>query len=413
MAVSEENVETAGGGTLSSYRWVIIAGMVLTVWAMTLPVLSFGLLLPEIREEFSLSLSQSGWLGSSVQVGNLLVTLPAGFLLTRFRPLKVVIASLIAGTVLTLLHGLATGFVFFLLARIAFGISFSIRQPARAMLIQQWFPLREVPLAQGIIIGLIGIAEFAALYGTPLILEATGNWRAAYYIFTAFAAFTAVYWIMLGRERDLPPPESRGPAAPPRAILGHPILWIAGVGAFCATFNWISLATFWPTFMLEDNGVARTTSGFLFGLGSLVTIPVAVGIGWLGPRIRARRALFMVSGLVMTLSCVGLLYTTDIWVLVLLMIGFGVSWGYIPLILALPFEIPRISQREIALASALLTMLFLAGGIAGPVVVGTVSDDTGSMRTALLVATLTPIGIIVSSFFITRRFIEWRPSRSL
>ena len=413
MAVTEGNVETAGGGTLSSYRWVMIAGLVLTVWAMTLPVLSFGLLLPEIREEFSLSLSQSGWLGSSVQVGNLVVTLPAGFLLTRFRPLKVVIVSLIAGTVLTLLHGLATGFVFFLLARIAFGISFSIRQPARAMLIQQWFPLREVPLAQGIIIGLIGIAEFAALYGTPLILEATGNWRAAYYIFTVFAAFTALYWIVLGRERDLPPPESRGPAPPPRAILGHPILWIAGLGAFCATFNWISLATFWPTFMLEDNGVARTTSGLLFGFGSLVTIPVAIGIGWLGPRIRARRALFMVSGLVMTLSCVGLLYTTDIWVLVLLMIGFGVSWGYIPLILALPFEIPRISQREIALASALLTMLFLAGGIAGPVVVGTMSDVTGSMRTALLVGVLSSIGIIVSGFFITRRFIEWRPSRSL
>ena len=412
MAVTEGNVETAGG-TLSSYRWVIIAGMVLTVWAMTLPVLSFGLLLPEIREEFSLSLSQSGWLGSSVQVGNLLVTLPAGFLLTRFRPLKVVIASLIAGIVLTLLHGLATGFVFFLLARIAFGISFSIRQPARAMLIQQWFPLREVPLAQGIIIGLIGIAEFAALYGTPLILEATGNWRAAYYIFTVFAAFTALYWIVLGRERDLPLPESRGPAPPPRAILGHPILWIAGLGAFCATFNWISLATFWPTFMLEDNGVARTTSGFLFGFGSLVTIPVAVGIGWLSPRIRARRALFMVSGLVMTLSCVGLLYTTDIWVLVLLMIGFGVSWGYIPLILALPFEIPRISQREIALASALLTMLFLAGGIAGPVAVGTISDVTGSMRTALLVGVLSSIGIIVSGFFITRRFIEWRPKVSL
>lgn len=413
MAVTEGNVETAGGGTLSSYRWIIIAGMVLTVWAMTLPVLSFGLLLPEIREEFSLSLSQSGWLGSSVRVGNLLVTLPAGLLLSRFRPLKVVIASLVAGTALTLLHGLATGFVFFLLARIAFGISFSVRQPSRAMLIQQWFPLREVPLAQGIVVGLVGVAEFAALYGTPLILEATGSWRAAYYIFTAFAAFTALYWIILGRERATPAAEARGPAPPPGGILRHPILWIAGVGGFCATFNWVALATFWPTFMLDDNGVALTTSGLLFGVGSLVTIPMAIGIGWLGPRIRARRALFAVSGLVMTLSCVGLIYTTDIWVLVLLMIGFGVSWGYIPLVTALPFEILRISQREIATASALLTLLFLAGSIAGPVVVGTVSDVTGSMRTALLVATLTPIGITVSSFFITRRFIEWRPSRSL
>ena len=192
MAATGGNAETADGGALSSYRWVIVTGMVLNSWAMTLPALSFGLLLPEIRDEFGLSLSQGGWLGSSVRVGNILVTLPAGFLLSRFRPLKVVIASLVAGTVLTLMHGLATGFAVFLIARIAFGVSFSVRNPTRAMLIQQWFPLREIALAQGIIIGLLGVAEFAAVYGTPLILEATGNWRFAYYVFAGFAAFTAL-----------------------------------------------------------------------------------------------------------------------------------------------------------------------------------------------------------------------------
>ena len=409
MAATGGNAETAGGGALSSYRWVIVAGMVLNSWAMTLPALSFGLLLPEIRDEFGLSLSQGGWLGSSVRVGNILLTLPAGFLLSRFRPLKVVIASLVAGTVLTLMHGLATGFAVFLIARIAFGVSFSVRNPARAMLIQQWFPLREVALAQGIIIGLLGVAEFAAVYGTPLILEATGNWRFAYYVFAGFAAFTALYWIILGREREIPTAETQRRAPPPGAILRHPILWIAGLGAFCATFNWLALATFWPTFMLDDNGVSLTTSGLLFGISSLATIPMAIGIGWLGPRIRARRALFMVSGLAMTLTCVGLLYTTNVWVLLTLMIGFGMAWGYIPLVVALPFEIPRISQREISIAAALLTMLFLAGGIVGPIVVGTISDLTGSTRTALLVGTLTPIGIIVSGFLITGRTLDRRP----
>ena len=161
--------------------------------------------------------------------------------------------------------------------------------------------------------------------------------------------------------------------------------------------------------MLDDNGVSLTTSGLLFGISSLATIPMAIGIGWLGPRIRARRALFMVSGLAMTLTCVGLLYTTNVWVLLTLMIGFGMAWGYIPLVVALPFEIPRISQREISIAAALLTMLFLAGGIVGPIVVGTISDLTGSTRTALLVGTLTPIGIIVSGFLITGRTLDRRP----
>ena len=161
-----------------------------------------------------------------MRVGNILLTLPAGFLLIRFRPLKVVIASLVAGTVLTLMHGLATGFAVFLIARIAFGVSFSVRNPARAMLIQQWFPLREVALAQGIIIGLLGVAEFAAVYGTPLILEATANWRFAYYVFAGFAAFTALYWIILGREREGSPrrggPE-KGAAARRHPASPHPV----------------------------------------------------------------------------------------------------------------------------------------------------------------------------------------------
>jgi len=404
MTATEQPTSPTGtadtGDPIRSYRWVMVFGMVLNSWAMTLPALSFGLLLPEIREEFSLNLSQGGWLGSSVRVGNLLVTLPAAFVLSQFRPVKVVIASLVVGSILTLLHGFASGFLFFLMARIAFGISFSVRAPSRAMIIQQWVPLREVALVQGIIIGLIGVAEFAALYGTPLILEATGNWRTAYYIFAAYAAFVALYWIILGRERKPTTGVKHAGMAPFSTVLRYPVLWVAGLGAFCATFNWLGFATFWPTFMLEENHTSLKTSGLLFGIISLATIPAAIGVGWVGSRIRNRRALVSACGLVMLGGSVGLLYTTQIWALVFLVIGIGLAWGYVPLVLSLPFELPRISQSELAVATSIPTLFFLAGGVVGPIIVGAISDLADSTRGALMVAALAPAGIALTGLFI-------------
>ena len=166
-----ESSLTIAGGEVGRYRWVVLGAMVAGSWAMTLPALSLGLLLPAINESLHLTPLQVGWLGSSLRLGTVFLTVPAAIVLTRFHPLRLMLLSLAITAVLAVAHGLAPIFAVLLLARLGLGIGYALRTPAVSVLSQQWFPLKEIPMVNGIIVGLNGVAEAwkkeFVPYGTP------------------------------------------------------------------------------------------------------------------------------------------------------------------------------------------------------------------------------------------------------
>ncbi|MEE9285785.1 MAG: MFS transporter [Dehalococcoidia bacterium] len=404
---------TVAGASISSYRWVVIGAVVASTWAMTLPSLSFGLLLPAIRDTLDLSRVQSGWLGSSLRIGNVLVTVPAAVVLSRFNPVRLVMLSIGLGAAFTFLHGLAPVFAVLFIARMGFGLSFSLRVPARALLAQQWFPLREIPLVNGLIIGLGSIAEIVALGLTPVILDATGSWRITYHIYGLFGVAVLLLWAVFARTRETPDfrqrirAEGRGAI---REALRHRSLWLIGLGSMGAALGWWAFAVFWPTYMLEENDFSLQRTGLLFSLISAGTIPSSVFFGFLGSRIRRRKALIMISGLTMAAGSFGLLLTTEMWLLVLMALLVGVSWGHLPIALSIPYEIPGIQPREIVVGLSLITTLLMIGGILGPLVAGAVSDVSGSLFLALVVGAATPLSMTVMAAFLRDRDREPLPT---
>ena len=384
---------TVAGLPVSGYRWVVVAGLVASNWSISLPFISLGLLLPAIRNTFSLSDAQAGWLGSSLLIGNVIVAIPAAIFLSRMNGRRLAIAAIALGAGFTFLHGLAPAFAVLLLARVGFGLTFSIRNTARTLLVQLWYPLHEVPLANGIAIGFIGVAEFLALALTPSLLDATGSWRTTYFIFGSFALFILALWLVFGRD----PKERTAPAfdveerAPLRSVLRSRQLWLAGIGGFGAMAGWSSFATFWPTFMLDEHGLSLTKSGIVFGLNSAAAIPASLFLGYHASRIRHPEGVIIVSGLAMAAASAGMLLTTEFWALALLSSAVGLSWGFLPITYSIPFEIPGAGRREVAVGASFVTTLLFTGGIVGPVVVGFLSDATGSLFGALMVGALAPI----------------------
>ena len=78
---------TAAGLPVIPYRWVVLFSLCAANWAMTLPTLSLGLLLPEIDKTFGINDTQGGWLGASIRIGPTLMMLPAALMMSRFNPL--------------------------------------------------------------------------------------------------------------------------------------------------------------------------------------------------------------------------------------------------------------------------------------------------------------------------------------
>ena len=71
------------------------------------------------------------------------MSLPAGALLSRFRPVLVVLGSLTMGLPFLFLQAFANGFVVLLLARLFFVTFNVLATPARTLLMQQWAVPRQ------------------------------------------------------------------------------------------------------------------------------------------------------------------------------------------------------------------------------------------------------------------------------
>ena len=396
---------TAAGLSVVPYRWLVLFGLCAANWAMALPTLSLGLLLPEIDKTFGINDTQGGLLGASIRIGPTFLMLPASLLLSRYNPMHITSLSLAMGALFTFLHGLSPSLAVLFIARVGYGFTLVIRWPARAVLTQLWHPLAEAPLATGIVVALTGIAEFLVLLLTPILLNVTGDWRMVYHLYGFFAVGVFIFWVVSARSRGLGteyPLASVG-----RSVLGVVLryrpAWIIGVGAFGGTFGWAAFGTFWPAFMLEDHNVPLTQTGWLFGLVSLTTIPPALAVGLFAPRIRNWRVVVVAAGLVMTGGLFGMLMTTEIWLLALFATAVGLGWGYMPIALTVPFEMPQAGAKAIAASSSFIMSLILSGSILGPGAAGIISDLSDSRFTALVVSALAPIAVTLSGLLLGPR----------
>ena len=163
---------------------------------------TMGILLPAVASEFRLSPGQQGLLGSAAFWGGMALTIPLGWWVSRFSPKALTTVTMALGTLLLVLQAWAPWFAVLLVGRLIFGITPVAREPARAFLIRQWFPQREIVLANGVFNLFFGVVVGAGLLVTPFILGGVDDeWRRPMYIFAGFFAVLTVLWAVLGRER--------------------------------------------------------------------------------------------------------------------------------------------------------------------------------------------------------------------
>ena len=363
-------------------------------------VSTIGLLLPSISSELRLSPAQQGLLGSAAFWGNIALTLPFGWLASRLRPKPLTAVTMAIGTACLLLQGWAPVFAVLILGRLAFGISIIAREPARALLIHQWFPSREAILANSISSLMFGLVVGSGLVATPLILESVADdWRLVLRMFgVLFAALTAA-WVVLGRERPAQTPGAEDGAwgvGLLRSALSHRDLWIGGGGFIGATLAWSAFLNFYPTMMLDVHGLPLRWSGALLAIGIFVGGITGLGLSYSVMNFGGRRPVLQLAGTVMTASYVGMTLTGSIPLLLSLSVLNGMAWGMYPVLYTVPFHLPGIRPREIVISvSALMTMIAVGTGT-GPVIAGLLQEAVGDLGRTLLIMAFAPLSLIVA-----------------
>jgi len=304
------------------------------VCAMILNYLSrsiLGVAAPAIMDEQGMTTEQYSWVTGAFQVGIMLQPV-AGYILDVIGLKLGLFLFVSAWSLLTMAHGLATGWLSFAWLRGALGMVEGAGQPAGMKVVAEWFPARERGLAGGIYnIG----ASFGAVFAPPLVAWAIyqGDWRLAFYVTGALGLIWVIPWLFWyappGKHRAISEKERAhildGQEPGLKAKIQRPVLrkllkrrelWAIAAARFLADPVWGMLSMWMPLYLmtvrnfdLKEIALFAWLPFLAADLGCLFGPAVAA---WLHRRgmhlIDARRVAFTVGAVLMT----GMMFVTTV-----------------------------------------------------------------------------------------------------
>ena len=374
---------------------------------------TLGILLPAISADLKISPFQQGLLGSSAFWGNIAFAIPMSWWTSRYGPKILTSVTLVLGTAALFLQGWAPVFAVLVAGRLAFGMTVMARQPARVSLTQQWFAPREVVFVNSVQNLLFGLVVGGGLAASPFILVAFGDdWRATLNVFTGLFVVLTIAWMILGRERRTPEylstqlPQVRQGAQGFQetgvvlGALGHRDLWVQGFGFVGATLCWSAFLAFYPTLMLNTYQVSLQWSGIILALGVFVGGAAGLGLGYIVMNKGHGKFILQILGILMPVTYLGMILTGSIPILIGFTLLNGVAWGFWPILFTVPFHLPGIRPRQVAVAVAFTMMMSSLGTALGPLAAGLLQQALGDLQQTLFILSFTGLSLTAAGIFL-------------
>ncbi len=177
-------------------------------------------------------------------------------------------------------------------------------------------------------------------------------------------------------------------------------LWVSAFGFIGATTAWSSFASFFPTLMLDTYGMSLQKSGAVLAVGIFVGGVAGLGLGYAVMVTGRTKQFLKVLGVLMAGTYVGMALTDSLPMLVGLSLLNGIAWGFWPILYTVPFHLPGIQPRQVAVALAFI-MTATSGGISlGPLITGFLQELFDTLRWPLLLMGLAPISLTLAGILL-------------
>jgi MFS transporter, Spinster family, sphingosine-1-phosphate transporter len=359
---------------LSSYQIRLLAVLALINFVNFAARQVFVPLIPLLRDRLHVTDAELGSLQTFLLVVLAVGSIPFGFCADRFSRKAIIAIGILFWSVATFAGGLASTFLFFLVARAVVGLGEAAYAPAAQSMISGAFPQERRAVAQAIFASgmLLGGASGQALGG---IIGPRYGWQEALFI-VAFAGIVpgvALFWI------DEPPRGPRSDVVPISKLLRVPAFVAMIFAGICITFSSVSLLTWgidfavnYKDFSLREASVSLAVIGLLSALFGVLTgglVADRLHRSFPYGRIIAIAAAFLLAAPFLLLAIQSEEKST---VLVgLFVAGFFMSWYHGPVTAVLHDMMPR--RAHATSVGVYMFATQLVGGL-GPHVVGKISD---------------------------------------
>ncbi|MDF2499699.1 MAG: hypothetical protein K0Q77_413 [Anaerosporomusa subterranea] len=385
---------------------------------------------PYMQQELGITPAMMGIVFSAFNWTYTLMQLPGGWIVDRFGSRKIYSATMFLWSSFIGLIGLASNVTALVVCRLSLGICGAPTYIANSRIVTAWFPAKERGLAIG---AYIGSQHIGLAFLTPLItwLIVAFSWRYVFYITGILGVGLAVIWYLVYREPanycrinalelthicdgealNDSTSESQFSGKDIRQMLKHRQLWGMFIGHFAMNSTLYFFITWFPSYLVNAKGLTLIAAGFYAAAPFLAAMAgVTLGGKWSdwmlsrGYSLGMARKMPMAVGL--SFSCCIMLanYTSDIWLIILIMsVGFfgqgiGTSCGW-----ALLSDI--VPKQLIGISSGIYNFAANLGGCITPLVIGFIVQNTQSYELGLaFVSFIALLGVLAYVFMMGRPY---------
>jgi MFS family permease len=375
-----------------------------------------------IRQEFGISATAIGALGSAWALTYGIAQLPSGYLLDRIGPKTLVGAAMILWSLCQAAGGFASTYFWLMLSRVGLGATEAPCFPSATRSVSDWFDVKDRGTPSGVY---TSGAYIGPTLAPPILtgLMLAFNWRVMFIVMGLAGIVAAGLWFMIYRDpraQVLEPQDADYLRANRDAKSGVSFrqwtslfrfraMWVLMLGAFCTGYITWMYQTWLPAYLEMQQHISIAKTGLLASVPLICAFFGALCGGYLsdwlvrrGMELIAGRRLPLVIGLLLSAAFTGLAaMATSAGVAItciavsMFFMQFGITCKWILVTAVTP-------QAYCASAASNQNFAGFLGGTLSPILTGFIVDVTGSFVVALAIgAVITLIGAALFQFAMT------------
>jgi MFS family permease len=376
----------------------------------------------KIREEFGISATAIGALGSAWALTYGLAQLPSGYLLDRVGPKLLVGLSMIVWSLFQAAGGLAGSYFQLMLSRIGLGATEAPCFPSATRSVSDWFDVKHRGTPSGVY---TSGAYIGPTLAPPILtgLMLAFNWRVMFIVMGLAGIAGAAIWFLIYRDprsQALEPQDAEYLRANREAkssvtlrewtsLFRFRAMWVLMLGAFCTGYITWMYQTWLPAYLEMQQHISIGKTGLLASVPLICAFFGALSGGWVSDRLVrggmeliASRRLPLILGLLGSAVFTGLAAVATGAGMAVICIAismfcmqFGITCKWILVTAITP-------QAYCASAASNQNFAGFLGGTLPPILTGFIVDVTGSFVVALAIgAVITLIGAALFQFAMT------------
>jgi cyanate permease len=233
----------------------------------------------------------------------------------------------------------------------------------------EWFPKRQLGMANGIVMVGIGVGQTAgAMLSATILSPLLGGWRNVMFLYGSLPVILGILWLTSRSKPRQASSDSHASAVPLRQSLSRVVrikdLWILGFSAAGLMGCYRGALGYLPLYLQGIGWDIASASGVVAVTGA-VAMAAAIPISLLSDRLGTRKKIMAMAAIVCAAAAavLPLLNGPSIWAAVIIM-GIPVT-GYLGLMVTISTEAEGVGVAA-ATSMGLVLTIFRLGGIIAP-----------------------------------------------